>query len=190
MADELNQCVIAGVLQGIRQPFYTEKGVMRLTIFVNTTPDGTRDNDVPVQMWGDLAEFVNENIKEDQRVVAAGKVVVSSYKKKDTDETAYFTFINARYVELGQIVEYEYDEDEDEEEDEIDEDEEYEEEEEEVKPKRKPRKSSRKSNGNVKSVKNWSKDEPKKKSTRRRSKPKPKEDYDDTLDELPFDESE
>ena len=31
---ELNQVVIAGVMTGMRNPVYTDKGTMRLTIFI------------------------------------------------------------------------------------------------------------------------------------------------------------
>lgn len=94
----LNTVVLSGSISFIKDPTYTDRGVMKLTILVNVDPTSEQGNVVPVVLWGNTAEFVYENITRGTEVVLTGKIIVSQYMKNEVK--TYYTFVQADFVKV------------------------------------------------------------------------------------------
>lgn len=130
---EINQVLITGPVIYVKDPQYTDKGVPKTTLMVNTNPFSESGNVVPVVVWADIADFVIENVAVGMQVLVSGKMVVTQYMKDE--KKVYFTFVQANLLKIVSDSEY------------------VEPEEEEVKPKPKPRPEPPKQA--VKSTKVW-----------------------------------
>jgi single-stranded DNA-binding protein len=138
-SNEINQIVVSGNVVYVKDPTYTDKGVQKGTIIVNTDPFSKVGNAIPCTVWGDVAEFVSENVEKGMPVLVGGKLIASQYEKEG--KKTYYTFIQANVVKILGPAE-----------------EEVEEEEEEPKPKKVAPKPPLKSA--VKSTKTWGKAKP------------------------------
>jgi|WetSurMetagenome_2_1015567.scaffolds.fasta_scaffold581373_1 single-stranded DNA-binding protein len=162
-SNEINQIVISGNVVYIKDPVFTDKGVQKGTIIVNTDPFAKVGNAIPCTVWGEVAEFVSENVEKGMPVLVGGKLIASQYEKEG--KKTYYTFIQANVVKILGPAEEEVEE----------------EEEEAPRPKKAPPKPVTKSA--VKSTKTWSKPKAAAATKRRPPVEELDEDLDDNLEE-------
>ncbi len=97
-----NSVNIIGEVTWIKEPVYTDKGVMKFNFSINTDPFAENGNFVNVICWGDLAEYLADRIEKGEYVYVHGALVCTRYEKEG--QRQYYTFVSAKEVALLQPI--------------------------------------------------------------------------------------